>query len=174
MNPSAHTTAVQLILTEQLLPALRRTVAELGNDDPNTLVHTRPTGIASSYPTNSAAGIVRHLCGVLDSWGAACLGGREIERDREAEFRYAGPVVSQLDRLDDLVAQLPQWTVAADERGALCHATGTGFDVDSARAAGTLTPQWVLAHILHDVAGHLGHLEVTRDILLTEVGPGPR
>lgn len=171
MTPSPDTAAIQLILTDQLLPSLRRTVGELGNDDPDTLVHTRPTGDGSAYPTNSAAGIIRHLCGVLDSWGAACLGGHAIERDRHSEFRYVGAVLPELDRLDDLVSRLPQWTAMAHERGTLCHPTGTQFDVDSARAAGTFTPQWVLAHILHDVAGHLGHLEVTRDVLLTRTVP---
>lgn len=39
--------------------------------------------------------------------------------------------------------------------------------VDGARWAGTLTMDWVLAHILHGVAGHIGHLELPRDVLLT-------
>ena len=66
-----------------------------------------------------------------------------------------------------LVARLPEWTAAAFVRGELAHPTGTAFDVDTARRSGTFTIDWVLAHILHDLAGHLGHLELTRDVLLT-------
>ncbi|EFV92152.1 hypothetical protein ES5_07319, partial [Dietzia cinnamea P4] len=65
-----------------------------------------------------------------------------------------------------LVGRLPAWAAAAVERGDLAHPTGTAFDVDAARRAGTLTVEWVLGHILHDLATHAGHLELTRDVLL--------
>lgn len=159
--------AVQQVLTTQLLPALRAAVTDLGGDSDGTLVHTTPTAFDSEWPTNTAAALVHHLCGVVTSWGAACLGGEPVERDRTSEFAFAGPVGPELDRLDALVARLPEWTAAALARGELAHPTGTAFDVDTARRSGTVTVDWVLAHILHDVAGHLGHLEVTRDVLLT-------
>ena len=44
---------------------------------------------------------------------------------------------------------------------------GALFDVEGARRAGSFTPEWVLAHILHEVATHAGHLELTRDVLLS-------
>lgn len=159
--------AVHLILARQLLPAIRAAVADLGGDGPGTLVHTRPTRDASDWPTNTAAALVHHLCGVVSAWGAACLGGEQITRDRAAEFAYDGPVEPEVDRLEAFIDQLPAWAEAATARGGLAHPTGTAFDVDGARRAGTLTPDWVVAHILHDVATHLGHLELTRDVLLS-------
>lgn len=164
---SPTSAAVHLILTTELLPALRAVVTELGGDGPGTLVHSRPTAVGSAHPTNSAAATVRHLCGVLTSWGAACLGGEEVRRHRESEFAYDGPVEPELDRLSALADRVPDWTTAALRRGELAHPAGTAFPVERARAAGTLTVEWVLAHILHDVATHLGHLEVTRDVLLS-------
>lgn len=158
--------AVHRILADQVLPSLRAAVADLGGDGPGTLVHTRPTADGAVWPTNSAAATVHHLCGVVTSWGAACLGGETISRDRGAEFAYTGPVEPELDRLAGLVDRLPAWTAAADARGDLAHPTGTAFDVDAARRAGTLTVEWVLGHILHDLATHAGHLELTRDVLL--------
>ena len=101
--------AVHLILSGQVLPAIRAAVADLGGDEPGTLVHARPTPEGSRWPTNSAA---------------------------------------------------------ADARGDLAHPTGTAFDVDASRRAGTLTAEWVVGHILHDLATHTGHLELTRDVLL--------
>lgn len=159
--------AVQRILTTQLLPSLRAAVADLGGDSPGTLVHTPPTASSSAWPSNSAAAVVHHLCGVLTSWGAACLGGEDVERDRASEFGFDDPIGPELDRLDALVARLPKWTATAVARGDLAHPEGTAFDVAGAQRSGTFTIDWVLAHILHDVAGHLGHLEVTRDVLLS-------
>lgn len=159
--------AVVLILRSQLMPALREVVTDLGGDGPDTLVHTRPTNDGSPWPTNSAAGLVHHLAGVVTSWGAACLGGENVARDRSAEFGFAGPVEPELDRLEQLITRLPDWAERAVGRGHLANPTGTAFDVDSARRAGTFTPEWVLAHILHDVAAHAGHLELTRDVLLS-------
>ena len=92
--------AVQQILTTQLLPALRAAVADLGGDFDESLVHTAPSAHDSGWPTNTAAALVHHLCGVVTSWGAACLGGEAVDRDRTSEFAYAGPVGPELDRLD--------------------------------------------------------------------------
>lgn len=164
---SPTSAAVHLILTAELVPALREVVTELGGDDTGSLVHARPTAVGAAHPTNSAAAIVHHLCGVLTSWGAACLGGEQVSRERESEFAYDGPVLPELDRLAALADRVPDWTTAALRRGGLAHPTGTAFPVERARAAGTLTIEWVLAHILHDVATHLGHLEVTRDIVMS-------
>ncbi|MCT2138440.1 DUF664 domain-containing protein [Dietzia cinnamea] len=162
--------AVHLILTEDLLPTIRAAVADLGGDGPDTLVHTRPTPAGSGWPTNSAAALVHHVCGVVTSWGAACLGGESISRDREAEFDFAGPVEPELDRLAALIDRLPGWLAAAVVRGDLADPAGTTVDVGRARAAGTFTPDWVMAHILHEVAAHTGQLQVTRDVLASR-GP---
>ncbi|MCT1713072.1 mycothiol transferase [Dietzia cinnamea] len=159
--------AVHLILTEDLLPTIRAAVADLGGDGPDTLVHTRPTPAGSGWPTNSAAALVHHVCGVLTSWGAACLGGEDIVRDRDAEFAFTGPVGPDLDRLGALIDRLPGWVTAAVGRGDLATPAGTTVDVDAARRAGTFTPEWVVGHILHEVAAHTGQLQVTRDVLLS-------
>lgn len=156
-----------LVLTAELLPTLRSVVADLGGDGSDSLVHTRPTDAGSPWPSNTPAAVVHHLCGVLTSWGAACLGGEAVTRDRSSEFDFAGPVEPEVDRFENLVNQLPGWTYVAIARDGLADPTGTAFDVDGARRAGTLTIDWVLAHIVHDVAGHIGHLELTRDVLLT-------
>lgn len=158
---------VHRVLTDELLPTLRSVIADPDGDKPGSLVHTRPTAVDSEWTSNTAAALVHHLCGVLMSWGAACLGGESVHRERAAEFAYDGPVGPEVERLEALVARIPAWTDIAVARGDLADPTGTAFDVDRARTSGTLTIDWVLAHILHDVAGHVGHLELTRDILLS-------
>ncbi|MET3859963.1 hypothetical protein ABIE38_000873 [Dietzia sp. 2505] len=159
--------AARRILADELLPAIRAAVADLGGDRPDTLVHSRPTDEGSEWPTNTAAALVHHLCGVLTSWGAACLGGEHIVRHREAEFDFAGPVEPELARLGALIDRLPAWAAAAAERGDLADPAGTTVDVDAARRAGTFTPDWVVGHMLHEVATPTGQLQLTRDVLLS-------
>lgn len=163
---SATGAGIQRILVDELLPTLRAVVVDLGGDSAGSLVHTPPTAPGSVWPTNSTAALVHHLCGVVTSWGSACLGGEDVRRDRASEFAFAGPIGTELDRLDALVARLPEWAATAVARGDLAHPTGTAFDDEGARRSGTFSVDWVLAHILHDVAGHIGHAEVTRDVLL--------
>ena len=168
-DPGANVGPVHRILAEELVPTIRAAVADLGGDGPGTLVHTRPTD-GGGWPTNSAAALVHHLCEMMGSWGAACLGGEPVTRDRATEFDFSGPVGPELDRLEGLIARLPGWVAAAAARGDLADPAGTTVDVDSAREAGTFTPGWVVAHILHEVAAHAGQLQLTRDVLLSR-GP---
>lgn len=167
VDPAVIVDAARRILADELLPTIRAAVADLGGDGPDTLVHSRPTDEGSEWPTNSAAALVHHLCGVLASWGASCLGGEDVDRDRDTEFAFTGPVRPELDRLGALIARLPGWVAAAVERGELATPAGTTVDVDAARRAGTFTPEWVVGHILHKVAAHTGQLQVTRAVLLS-------
>ena len=86
--------------------------------------------------------------------------GRGVPRRRDHLPRPRGGV-----RLHRLGGRLPGWLAAAVERGDLADPAGTTVDVGRARAAGTFTPDWVVAHILHEVAAHTGQLQVTRDVL---------
>lgn len=157
--------ALQLILTTELLPAIRSVVDDLGGDHPDSLVHARPAGPG---PTNSVAALVNHLCGMLTSWGRSALAGENVTRDRDAEFEFTGPVAPEIDRLADLINRLPEWIDIARTRGSVADPVGVRRSLDDARAAGTLTAEWVLLHIFHEVAQHLGHMEITRDVLLAE------
>ncbi|MBB1052049.1 hypothetical protein G6021_13215, partial [Dietzia sp. CW19] len=42
--------AARRILADELLPAIRAAVADLGGDGPDTLVHHRPTAEGSEWP----------------------------------------------------------------------------------------------------------------------------
>jgi hypothetical protein len=129
-------------------------VTELGDDLAN-----RKPGLPSA---NSPYAILRHCLGVMEFWGGQVVAGREITRDRDAEFRAHGPV-----------AGLTAATAEARRR----------FRADAATAAFDAPPRSVthysksadelefnsqghaLLHVLEEVAQHLGQLELTRDIL---------
>src|SRR5262249_61249582 len=59
-------------------------VTELGDDPAN-----RKPGLPGA---NSPYAILRHCLGVMEFWGGQVVAGREITRDRDAEFRAHGPV----------------------------------------------------------------------------------
>lgn len=156
--------ALLLILTTELLPTVRRIVADLGGDEPDSLVHARPT---SQRETNSVAAIIHHRCGTLSSWGQAGLGGEQITRNRPQEFAFTGPVLPEIERLEGLIGRLPVWADTARARGHVADPTGTSRDLGEFRESGGLTVEWVLLHILHEVAQHTGQMEITRDALLS-------
>src|SRR5215470_242127 len=62
----------------------------------------RSCGIALAMPgANSPYAILRHCLGVMEFWGGEVVAGREVIRDRPAEFRSHGPVA-------DLAAAAPE------------------------------------------------------------------
>src|SRR5690242_19188263 len=129
-------------------------VTELGDD----LANRKPVLPGS----NSPYAILRHCLGVMEFWGGQVVAGREITRDRDAEFRAHGPV-----------AGLTAATADAKRR----------FRVDPAMAEFAARPRGepdddvspdelefssqghALMHVLVEVTQHLGQMELTRDVL---------
>ncbi|MEJ6549688.1 DUF664 domain-containing protein [Corynebacterium sp. USCH3] len=110
---------------------------------------------------NTAFGLVTHVHGMAHYWGGAFIGGEDIARDRDAEFRASGTVADARRLVDEVRGRLPDWArIALTEGIRNREATGT-----SRRDTAEVTPEWVLEHILHELAQHLGHLEVCRDVV---------
>lgn len=110
---------------------------------------------------NSAFALATHVHGMARFWGGAFIGGEEISRDREAEFRATGTVAEAHALIAETRASLPGWArIALTEGIRNRQAQGT-----ARRDYTEATPGWVLEHILHELAQHLGHLEVCRDVV---------
>ena len=128
-------------------------VADLGDD----LASLRP-GLPGA---NSAYVILRHCLGVMEFWGGHVVAGRDVDRDRDAEFHAAGPVAGLIDAAEHAKrrfrADVATAKPAARPRGA--HpATGPGeLELSSQGPA--------LLHVLEEVCQHLGQMEITRDLL---------
>lgn len=134
---------------DQMVVILR----ELGDDLANTRLDLEGA--------NSPYAIATHCCGVMEFWGGASIVGRPIERDREAEFRATGAVSDLLERIAAARRQLEQDLVGLDASPAL---VSRGDDP---------APYWtdkgaVLVHVLEELYQHLGQMELTRDVLLSE------
>ena len=109
---------------------------------------------------NSGYAIVYHCTQVVLFWAGSVIGGERIPRDRAAEWSATGTVADLHAALDDVVARLPAWVEVAVTDG-IRDRTAAG-----SRAA-TATPEYLLGHLVRELAQHLGQLEITRDVVTT-------
>lgn len=137
---------------DRALDALARIVADLGDE------------IANRSPelpgANSPYQILTHCLGVVEWWIGHVIAERTVPRDRAAEFTAAGPV-------DDLVARVAEVkrTLRSDLEkwvsGRVVHPERRSW----IPADVPMTHETVLLHVLEELYQHLGHLEITRDVL---------
>jgi hypothetical protein len=71
---------------DEILEVLRRAGDDVAN---------RPPGIEGA---NTLYALATHCLGVMEDWGGHHVRGREIQRDREAEFVATGPVADLIAR----------------------------------------------------------------------------
>ncbi|KYH46362.1 hypothetical protein AZH51_10170 [Branchiibius sp. NY16-3462-2] len=111
---------------------------------------------------NSAYAIVHH-CVELSRWWLGTFGcGLGLPRDRPGEFRATGTTDELLERVGQVRADTVVWTRRMIADGiADRDARSTTASADLA----TVTPHWVVLHVIHELAQHLGQLELTVDVL---------
>lgn len=146
----ASGSALETFILEKF-DALVNLVTDMGDEAANT-APPLPGG-------NSTAQLLTHCCGMMRKWSSTVNLGVEVFRDRDAEFTAVSPV-SELREL------------AAETRAA--------FIVDVAQTDPELAPAnvftnrdafWiatchsVLLHVFEELCQHLGHAEITRDLV---------
>jgi hypothetical protein len=111
---------------------------------------------------NSPFGIVTHCLGVMTSWAGHLVAGREVVRDREAEFRATGDIAGLIERIDAARVQFRSDVDAAHFDDALhFEVSPADADLPFGKRQGA-----ALEHIFEELAQHLGQMEITRDVLL--------
>ena len=155
------TVADYLWFVDDCLDAMTAMVEELGDD----LANTRP----NLPDANSPYAILTHCLGVLEFWGGAAIAGREIDRDRDAEFVATGRVSEMREsvrgarrKLGDDLASLR----TEDRPRAPLPEEDAGLPFDRTQAG-------VLVHVFHELAQHRGQMEITRDLLRSGADEGP-
>jgi hypothetical protein len=128
-------------------------VTGLGDD----LANERP-GLPGA---NSPYAILRHCIGVMDFWGEQVVAGRPVERDREAEFRATGAVAALAGAAEEAMGRFAANAAAADP-GAPVQGTHPGMPPGELEV---LSQGSALLHVLEEITQHLGHMEITRDVL---------
>ncbi|MDS2171187.1 DUF664 domain-containing protein [Nesterenkonia sp. CL21] len=116
--------------------------------------HTGP-----EVSTNSAVQLLVHVCGVMRRWSSSVNLGVPVPRDRDGEFTTQMPAAQALELaarareafLDDIAAT--DWSAAP-------AALPAGRDEQW-----TVTCHGVLLHVFEEICQHLGHAEITRDVV---------
>ena len=139
---------------DQAIDSMCAIARQLGDD----LVNERPD-LAGA---NSAYAIVTHCCGVMADWGGYAIAGHPVERNRSAEFVAVGTVAELMETVaagrDRLVRDLATLDSLEPPRG---EPDPKDAGLPLARSQGG-----VAMHIYEELSQHLGHLELTRDIVL--------
>ncbi len=118
---------------------------------------------------NSPYAIVTHCLGVMEFWAGHVVGGRDIERNRAAEFTASGSVDGLVERVrraqEQIREDIAELEPYAKPRGPLRPGHGDHPQTKSQGGA--------LMHVYEELAQHLGQMEITRDLLVdnpSEVG----
>jgi len=142
-----------LTLCDRSLDGYAACIRDLGDAHVNS-------SLTSVEGSNSAFALVAHVVGVMGRWGRTVNRGIVVPRDRDAEFTATGTVDQALALLEMGRARLREDVLAADPAAAPLNPP-----TDRDRTA-YATQGAVLLHVHEELAQHLGHLEVTRDVLL--------
>lgn len=129
-----------------------RQIDELIKDLPLVALNWQPLA-SDDHAANSLAVLLMHITGAEQFWLGELLGQRQINRDREAEFRAIATDVSSLRRrlqeTDELVREV------------LTTVDPARLDETVQLGGRTLTLRWGVIHMIEHTAQHLGHMQLT-------------
>lgn len=115
--------------------------------------------------TNSMYVIATHVIGSTGRWLGRTVAGREIQSDREAEFRASGPVGPLRERLQEM---------ARDARSILTSLPASEYDATRRVTLGDQPQEWTVRqcvlHVIEHLGMHLGHLQLTRQLWEAGIG----
>jgi len=142
-----------LFYVDEALEAMTAIVEDLGD----RLANLRPdvTG------TNTPYVILHHCLGVMEYWAGRVVAGRDVDRDRAAEFVASGPVEELVQRARRARAQLAE-DLAGAEPGAPPRRRAP-HDPDDAVL--NRTQGGALIHLYEELSQHRGQMEGCRDVL---------
>ena len=109
---------------------------------------------------NSLLVLIVHLTGVEMGWSERTILGREIERDRQAEF-------------DELVRSttVERAVAAYIKRGEQTNEIIRAADLDAPCPGDAgYSVRWVVLHLIEETARHAGHADITRELIDGAVG----
>lgn len=114
--------------------------------------------------TNTLFALATHLVGAGEFWALVVAGGRSIPRDRAAEFHASGS-------LSELSTRYERWIAGVHEVLAALEPDRMEQRVDVNRYRSTPTTseevsvREALLHAVEHSALHLGHIQITRQLL---------
>jgi hypothetical protein len=146
-----------LYFINRALDGMLRIAEELGD----ARVNSRP-----DFPgANSPYAILYHCVGCTNYWIGALLAGRQISRDRDAEFQAQGTVVDIHQAVRALQQQVREDIMHVQGEQPLAYP-----DALLPRHAQWGVRHWsqgkVLMHAYEELSQHYGQMEISRDIIM--------
>ncbi|MBA2625929.1 MAG: DUF664 domain-containing protein [Acidimicrobiia bacterium] len=143
-----------LAFVDDALDGMAAIVTELGDE----LANRKPDVVGANTPY----ALLVHCLGVMEHWAGSVVAGRQVERDRDAEFVATGPVDQLVGRVgtarQQLRTDLEHLEPTAPPRGPV---DPEDADLPLGRSRGG-----ALFHLYEELAQHRGQMEVGRDVLL--------
>ncbi|MBV9230530.1 MAG: DinB family protein [Chloroflexi bacterium] len=134
-----------------------------------SLPDTRLNQQLSLPETNSLFALATHLVGMSEFWVLALVGRQQLHRDRSAEFQATGTAGELIQRytqwlkdMHEVLDALPDPMMEQLVDPPLEYRDTGGL------ADGPVTVQDCLLHTVEHSALHLGHIQLTRQLLLSE------
>lgn len=106
--------------------------------------------------TNSLFAQATHLTGSERHWIHRIIGGRAIQRDRDAEFHARG---SDITALRATFAE-----IAGESEAILAQLTTAELDTLHETNHGPTSTRWCVLHLLEHYAEHVGQMSLTRQV----------
>jgi hypothetical protein len=141
-----------LTVSDRTFDGFRKSLERLDDDTVNA--------VPDLPEANSAFHLVVHTLGALDWWTSRIVLGHHIERDRPAEFLDAGTVAHLDAALDQAQAKLHQIGPALAAATTIAPEPQTVTPLGAEWTAGAC-----IIHAYEEMAQHLGHLEITVDLV---------
>jgi uncharacterized damage-inducible protein DinB len=142
-----------LDIIAQTLDGMLAIAEELGDDR----VNQQP-----ALPgANSPYVILAHCVGLTHFWIGEVLGGRQVNRDREAEFRARGTVADMRQHIQTLKQHLRQDITHVQGDQPLTVTLSGRYERMQNKRQGA-----ILLHCYKELAQHHGHMDLTRDLLM--------
>jgi DinB superfamily len=115
---------------------------------------------------NTLAALATHTVGAGEFWTLVMVGGREIPRDRAAEFRAVGHGPELIARFERWVADLEAMLAALPDEGLGPVPPPPAGRRLQAIGDGPITGRDCLLHAVEHTATHVGHIQITRQLTL--------
>lgn len=141
-----------IVFCERTIAGMQRSLARL--DD--TTVNALPAVPAANSPYQ----LVTHALAACEWWTAHIICGHPSERDRAGEFTSMGTVDGLRRRCDAFVVRLRELRPDLEAATELAHEAHTSTPLGREWTVGA-----AMIHAYEELAQHLGHLEITVDIV---------
>ncbi len=146
----------------QILKGLRGEIKKTMEGLPQEALDWQPIQGDGDLATNSMTAMVMHLVGSETFWFVQVIGGRDIKRDRDAEFKARGVGLAELQ------ARLDKAGRNAEE--VLAGLKAEQMDEIREFRDRRVTVRWAILHVLEHYATHLGHIQLTRQLWMARSG----